>query len=277
MVKGDGGDSREKLKEQRITAWKKFGEVAENYKIFNRHNIWNRETIMFKRDSRILKKGQYTEGFEMYKTVLIEDENRLELVTKECLDIINLIGSKMDYVTTMEYKDDKEENVWKYIQFGKNEYQADLFFIRNVDRIKLMFNVIKKQKPDYTTKRCMLAKNIMIVKEKLVLEKEETPDIIPVVYEKKKRWKVMKKYIKKHLPENREPDKCKALKWRAKFELKKEGYDMNSVVLARHYEICYSHCEQFQLKAAFKEEYGRIKFFYNFIYEKWYEIEEDKR
>jgi hypothetical protein len=106
----------------------------------------------------------------------------------------------------------------------------------------------------------------------LDLPKEEVPDIIPDVYEKKKRWKVMKKYMKKHLSNCWVIDNCKALKWRTKFQLKKEGCDLNSWALARHYELVYTHCQELQLEAAFNEEYGRIKHFYNFVYETWYEL-----
>jgi hypothetical protein len=198
-------------------------------------NTWNREVIILNSNARVYKRKWYIDLFKVYEKALIEDKDRLAQVTKECLDLINLIESKMEYVNTVQYKDDKE-NEWKYIQFGKNEYQADLFFIRNVDRIKLIFNVIKKQKPDYTKKRCQIAKGVMTVKDKFEFPKEDVPDIIPVVYEKKKRWKVMKRYIRKTAP-SYVIDNCKGLKWRTKFQLKKEGSDLNSWALARHYEV----------------------------------------
>jgi hypothetical protein len=132
----------------------------------------------------IFKEEAFRKNFGIDVRILTEDKDRLALITKECFDVMKMIENKIDYVNTMKYKDDKE-NEWAYYQFGKNEYQADLFFIRNVDRIKLIFNVIKKQKPEYKKKRCQLAKKVMIIKDKLNFPHEDIPDLLPVVYERK--------------------------------------------------------------------------------------------
>jgi hypothetical protein len=85
----------------------------------------------------------------------------------------------------------------------------------------------------------------------------------------------MKKYTKKFVPESRAAELCKGLKWKEKFKLRKQGKEMNTVHLTRHYEECFRQGEERLWEAAFKDEIGKVKFYYNVIYEAWYEL--DKR
>jgi hypothetical protein len=255
MIKGEGGDPGNK--ERRIQAWKEFDHIEKSYVMYNRLNKWNRDNIFVNRDRPVILRGESIRiNFGIDARNLTEDKERLALVTKECLDIIKSIEKKIDYVNIMKYKDEKEKNEWEYYQFGKNEYQADLFFIRNVDRIKLIFNVIKKQKPDYTRKRCHIAKRVMTVKTKLSITKEEVPDMMPVIYEKKKRWKKMKRYINRYVPDTLKIENAKGLKWRRKNQLKNEGCEVTSLAVADYYNFVYNSCLNEYLEAAFNEDYG---------------------
>jgi hypothetical protein len=119
LIKGDGGDPGNKG--LRITAWINFDESAFQYAAFNRLNKWNRDAVFVAHgNSKVVKREQFTQDFAALLKALVEDKNRLALVTKECFDVMKLIEDKIDYVNITKYKDDKE-NEWKYYQFGKNE------------------------------------------------------------------------------------------------------------------------------------------------------------
>jgi hypothetical protein len=105
--------------------------------------------------------------------MLNKDHNRLRLVTEECLELIDFIGNKIGNTNSIKYTNEENEEEWEYKQFGNNEYQADLFFIRNSSRIKLIFNIIKKQNPDIMRKRCKLAKEAMKYDPNIIISEED--------------------------------------------------------------------------------------------------------
>lgn len=93
--------------------------------------------------------------------ILTENENRLKQVTDDCMYLINEIEVKIGIVEMTTYKEKEEKEEWNFQQFGKNEYQTDLFFIRNSGRIQLIINVIKKQNKKVIRERCRIAKLAM--------------------------------------------------------------------------------------------------------------------
>jgi hypothetical protein len=82
------------------------------------------------------------------------DKKRLKDVMYECLQIIDYIGKRIGEVELIKYEAENSDEKWKYKEFGANEYQIDLFFIRNRDNIKLIFNVIKKGDKKMMADRC---------------------------------------------------------------------------------------------------------------------------
>jgi hypothetical protein len=109
---------------------------------------------------------------------MTNDKNKLEMVTEECLQLIKYIGNKIGEVEVIKYEEKENKEEWKYKEFNANEYQTDLFFIRNSDRIMLIFNVIKKKCPDITRYRCQVARLAMQGKCK-IYDVEKKDQIIP--------------------------------------------------------------------------------------------------
>jgi hypothetical protein len=168
MIRGEGGEGgdpncHKESNENAVELWRLFEVMTENFKEYSFKDKWN-----------IGKVFMYTGNFVYTKTfqkaqmelagALINDKEKMAQVTKECLDIIKFIEKKIGFVDTIiKYRDNEEE--WEYYQFGKNEYQTDLFFIKNTDRIKIMLNIIKKQNPKYKEERCKLACKAASIKE----------------------------------------------------------------------------------------------------------------
>jgi hypothetical protein len=69
---------------------------------------------------------------------------------------------KIGKVEVIKYEEKENKEEWEYKEFGNNEYQADLFFIRISDRIKLIFNVIKKNNTYKARERCLTARKAMM-------------------------------------------------------------------------------------------------------------------
>jgi hypothetical protein len=202
MMKGEGGDPNYTI-ERRKLQWQEFTHLEGLYNKTKVYNIWNREVLMLNKTLRIVKLEEYDDLFGKQASVLIEDYNRLRIVTDECLQLIDHIGNKIRNINSIKYVNEEKEEEWEHKQFGNNEYQDDLLFIRNSSRIKLIFNVIKKQNPDIMKKRCKLAKEAMKYNPNVIILEEDEPECLPDLYMKKRRWKVAKKYIRKFVPESR--------------------------------------------------------------------------
>jgi hypothetical protein len=67
---------------------------------------------------------------EDFASKLTKDKNRLKLVTEECLQIIKILSNKIGEVETTKYVEKEYREEGEYKEFGNNEYQNDLFFIR---------------------------------------------------------------------------------------------------------------------------------------------------
>jgi hypothetical protein len=101
--------------------------------------------------------------------------------------------------------------------------------MRNSDKIKLIFNVIKKQNPDIVRKRCKLAKEAMKFDPNVIVSEKDEPDCLPTLYIKKRRWKLTKKIYQKTSSRLKIAELLKGLKWKEKFKLKKQGKVMRTI------------------------------------------------
>jgi hypothetical protein len=218
-----------------------------------------------------MKFEEFTSSFEKEVYILTEDHDKLRMVTNKCLQLIDYIGNKIGNGNPIKYINEEKEEYWEYKEFEVNEYQTDLFFIRNSNRIKLIFNVIKKQNPDIMRKRCAEAKSAMKVNPDII-DSEDNQECLPDLYTHKRRWNVIKRYIRKHVPESKTIKALKAVKWRSRYTLKKQGKEMQTIHLTRHYQDCFNIAEKAWLEAAFYDEYTDVKLI-DIIYEKRYELE----
>jgi hypothetical protein len=185
MIKGEGGDPDT---ETMIIAWNSFSKLIQRLIYFDKCDKWNRSKTMDNgREMAFIDLKQTWDWLRDVKEFLIVDGKKFEIVTKECFDIMKLIEKKINYVNNTKYKDDKEE--WEFYQFGKNEYQAELFFVRNTDRIKIMLNIIKKQEPKYKERRCKLACDTARIRGTMTHWDEDCLELLPILYEKKKDGK----------------------------------------------------------------------------------------
>jgi hypothetical protein len=141
MIKGDGGDP---LEEKSIEVLAIFYKKANEEKKWLEENAWNSNEKILHED-KLFKRDWYLKNLLIFANFLTEDKNKLKLVTKECLQLIKYIGSKIEEVEVIKYEEKENKEEWEYKEFGANEYQTDLFFIRNSSRIKLIFNVMKKK------------------------------------------------------------------------------------------------------------------------------------
>jgi hypothetical protein len=98
----------------------------------------------------MVKRDYLQERIQNLARLCIVDISKEKLVIEECLQLIIFIWNRIEEVETTKYEEAEVKEEWKYKEFGANEYQTDLFFIRNSDRIKLIFNVIKKNDTDKT-------------------------------------------------------------------------------------------------------------------------------
>jgi hypothetical protein len=281
IVKGEGGDPdpEEVRKKLMIRAWNLFNATTQNLDVYKKIDKWNRdETLWNGRCVKFLDRKEMQENFKILEEILVADENRLAIVTKECFDIMKLIENKIDYVNITKYKDDEEE--WEYYQFGKNEYQADLFFARNTDRIKIMLNIIKKQNPKYKEKRCKLACEAAKIKTKMISLERDNPELLPILYEKKRRWKTAKRYMMKNLLRNlhsrSQVEIAKVTKWKKRHQLAKENKKMTLGDYIYFYHSAYDEYFDEYMEAVFYEEGKEVRM-YEFRYENWYEQWEEDR
>jgi hypothetical protein len=152
--------------------------------------------------------------------IVIHGKNRLEIVNQECMQLIKYRGSKIEEVELISgYKEKEVEEEWKYKEFYANEYQTDLFFIRNSNRIKFIFNVIKKSDKYRTMERCRIEKSAM---KKMIQFKEVGDDqILPYLYMEKAKWKKYKKISRSFVFQDKHIEEVKEKKWRARFNIKK--------------------------------------------------------
>jgi hypothetical protein len=124
-------------------------------------------------------------------------------------------------------------------------------------------------------KRCKLAKEAMKYDPNIITSEEDEPKCLSTLYLKKRRWKVAKKYIKKHVPDSRTAEITKELKWKTKYTLKKQGKEMHTLHLIRHYEECFNLSERTRLEAAFWDDHTEARYL-DVIYSEKYQLEEKK-
>jgi hypothetical protein len=246
--------------------------MTKEFKYFSECDKWKIGKVLW-HTGKFVRTKMFQEGHMSLASVLIQDEEKLVMVTKECLDIIRFIEKKISFVeTVIKYKDDEEE--WEYYQFGKNEYQTDLFFIKNSDRIRILLNIIKKQNPKYKIERCKLACKAANTKEIVIDSEEDDPELLPILYEKKRRWKIAKKCMLKNLIWNMDSynqiEEAKIIKWKKRHLLSKENKKMTIGDYILHYHYLYTkHFDEFR-EAEFYGE-GKPLRIYEWKYEIWYE------
>jgi hypothetical protein len=161
-----------------------FDKCAKLEKKPLNENAWNtNEKIMY--NGMMVKKDYFQEALIATAKDRTVDENRLKLVADECLQLISFIGSKIEKVEITRYEEKEFKEEWEYIEFGANKYQTDLFFIRNSSRIKLIFNVIKKNSENKTRNRCMLAKLAMTRTYEVKKRKKKMKYTNPICISKK--------------------------------------------------------------------------------------------
>jgi hypothetical protein len=83
---------------------------AETEKKWLAENTWNsNERITFQ--GMMVKRDHFQDAIQFTAKIATVDRNKLNLVTEECLQLIEYIGNKIEKVEVIKYKgkEDKEE------------------------------------------------------------------------------------------------------------------------------------------------------------------------
>jgi hypothetical protein len=159
LIKREGGDPNQKT--MMIKGWwDDFFKMAKSYDEVKRNNIWRRDEVYMNRYRNSFNLNTITKAMKWDEDKLTIGTNRLKIVTEECFQLISYIVDRIGNINSIKYMDEEKEKSWEYKEFDANEYQTDLFFIRNSDRIKLVFNVIKKSDPKIMKKKCEFVKKL---------------------------------------------------------------------------------------------------------------------
>jgi hypothetical protein len=135
-------------------------------------------------------------------------------------------------------------------------------------------NIIKKQNPKYKEKRRKLACEAANIKAKLTCLERDNPELLPILYEKKRRWKTAKRYMMKNLIWNLHSrshvEIAKVTKWKKRHQLAKENKKMTIRDYIYFYHSAYDEYFDEYMEATFYEEGKEVRM-YEFRYENWYE------
>jgi hypothetical protein len=234
-------------------ACKTFYKAEEIERKWLKENAWNsNEKILYK--GEMVKRGYLQKNLQELAGICIVDISKTKLVLDECLQLIKFIGNKIGEVEIPRYEENEAKEEWKHKEFGANEYQTDLFFIRNSDRIKLIFNVIKKNDTEKTRYRCKLAKQAMLGTlevDEYVIDDE---NFKPYLYLEKMKWIKYKKYARRCMVFDDYRYENKMLKWRTKFILKKRNIEMGATYLVTIYYTANRNSYEMLLNASVREE-----------------------
>jgi hypothetical protein len=286
LIEGKGSDE-----EWRIEGWRKFAKeelLQEKLKTMtnlNRYRVsWNLEMI---EPEKLMEK--FMNNCIMIGKCLIIDQKMYINVVKDYWEIIKFIGRKLTTDMQLEEEDwnkeeyeDDEENEWRYAGFGNNEYQADLFFIRNRERLGILLNLQKKQDKERQLLRIQIAKeaaSFISFDVSTWKNYELHPDCTPLAYLCKNKWHKYKYMLEEYDTGRKVIKHKKMMKWKTRLGLKKVDVMWND----RHNLEFYKLFNNYALKSIYEREWelelGAERLWIkreSYLYEKWWEDEKEK-